>query len=152
MERMTLVKLHAAAGALAMALIALFWGTVLASGLSGRMDVLASVRLGILFALPVLVLALAGTGVSGAVLAGGSRAPEIRAKQRRMALAAANGLLVLIPGAVFLGWRAARGEFYGSYFIVQAVEMVAGPVNLLLLGLNLRAGLKMSAGRRRVAA
>ena len=149
MPRSALVALHAASGAVALLTITVFWTSALAADLALGPVELVAVRTAILYALPLLVLALAVTGGSGAHLAGRSKAPLVRAKRRRMALAATNGLLVLVPCAVFLGWRARSGDLGAPFAVVQGVELVAGAVNIVLLGLNMRGGLGMRVRRTR---
>ncbi len=60
-----------------------------------------------------------------------------------MPLIAANGVLVLIPSALFLASKARAAEFDAGFYAVQALELVAGATNITLLGLNMRDGLKM---------
>lgn len=72
----------------------------------------------------------------------------VEAKKKRMPFIAANGLLVLVPCAILLNRWAAAGSFDVSFYIVQAVELVFGAINLALMGLNVRDGLRM-AGRLR---
>lgn len=61
-----------------------------------------------------------------------------------MPLIAANGIFVLIPAAIFLNQSASSGDFSSTFYIVQSVELIAGAMNLLLMGLNMRDGLKLS--------
>ena len=152
MRRSSLITLHAASGSVALLTISTFWTAALLSELALGPSGIAAVRTAILYALPVLVAALAVAGGSGGRLAGRSAAPIIRGKQRRMKLAAANGLLVLVPSAVFLAWKARHGAFDAAFATVQAVELVAGATNIVLLGLNMRAGMRMRARRTRVRA
>lgn len=67
-----------------------------------------------------------------------------------MPFIAANGLLILVPSALFLASKASAGTTDASFYAVQAVELTAGAVNLVLLGLNLRDGLKMTGRLRRL--
>jgi hypothetical protein len=60
-----------------------------------------------------------------------------------MPLIAANGILVLIPSALFLAFKARAAEFDTSLYAVQALELAAGAANIALLGLNMRDGLTM---------
>jgi len=62
----------------------------------------------------------------------------------------ANGILILIPAAIILDHWASAGTFDTAFYLVQGVELLAGSVNLTLIGLNIRDGLKMS-GRFRVS-
>ena len=70
----------------------------------------------------------------------------VDAKKKRMPFIAANGLLVLVPCAVMLDRWAAAGSFDSTFYLVQAIELIAGPINLALMALNVRDGLRM-AGR-----
>lgn len=63
-----------------------------------------------------------------------------------MPIIAANGVLVLLPSAFYLAWLSSQGEFGLLFFSIQAVELVRGAVNLALMSLNLRDGLRL-AGR-----
>ena len=53
-------------------------------------------------------------------------------------------MLVLIPSALFLAWKASAGAFDAAFYAVQAVELIAGAVNVTLLSLNMRDGLRMT--------
>jgi hypothetical protein len=77
----------------------------------------------------LLIPALAVAGGSGFVLAKGHRAGLIGAKAKPMPLIAANGILVLIPAALFLASKARAGEFDAMFYVVQALELAAGAVN-----------------------
>jgi hypothetical protein len=47
--------------------------------------------------------------------------------------------------------RAAAGAFDTSFYLLQAIELLAGAVNLSLMALNIRDGLRMSGRLRAVA-
>ena len=100
----------------------------------------------------LLIPALAATGGSGFALASGRRAGLTGAKIRRMPLVAGNGILVLIPAALFLATTARAAEFDRVFYAVQALELVAGAANIALLGLNMRDGLRMAGRLRRPSA
>ncbi len=140
--------IHPVAGAAALVTIATFWlSTALAELFASRAAVVA-VKTAIPWGFLLLIPALAAAGGSGFALAGGRRAGPVGAKAGRMKLIAANGLLVLIPSALFLAWKAGRAEFDAAFYLVQALELIAGAANVTLLGLNMRDGLKMK-GRLR---
>ena len=144
--------IHRGAGSLAMMTIALFMLATLASELFAPVQTIAQVKAWILFpGLLVLIPALALTGASGTRLASENRTPTIRGKQRRMVLIAANGLLILVPCAVLLARWSGSGTFDTGFYLLQGVELLAGGVNLILLGLNFRAGLRLAAARRSLA-
>lgn len=91
----------------------------------------------------LLIPALAATGISGNLLARGRSFPVLSLKKRRMSLAAANGLLVMVPCALLLDRLASQGDLGALFYSIQALELLGGAVNLALLGLNLRDGLRM---------
>jgi hypothetical protein len=55
-----------------------------------------------------------------------------------------NGVLVLIPCAFYLANLAAKGQFTTTFYAVQVIELLAGLVNLTLMGLNIRDGLRLT--------
>jgi hypothetical protein len=65
-----------------------------------------------------------------------------------MPVIAGNGLLILVPAAIVLDRWAAAGVFDARFYVVQAVELLAGGTNLTLMGLNVRDGLRLSGGLR----
>ena len=138
--------IHAIAGTGALVLVSTFWLSTIASELSGSETAVVAVKTTIPWGLPLMVLLMAAAGGTGFSLAAGARAGRIGAKLRRMPFIALNGLLVLIPCALFLGWRAAAGQFDATFYAVQALELVAGAINITLLGLNMRDGIAMARG------
>ena len=134
---------HPIAGALAILTIATFWLSTAVAELFGSQAVVAAVKTAIPWGFLLLIPALAATGGSGFALAKGRRAGLIGAKIKRMPIIAANGILVLIPSALFLASKARIGEFDMTFYAVQAIELVAGAANITLLALNMRDGLKM---------
>ncbi|WP_405484192.1 hypothetical protein [Nocardia sp. NBC_00511] len=141
-----LSRIHPIAGVIGLTTICCFWISSAATELFGSRAAVIEVKQAIPWGLPVLVLALAITGASGFRLAGKSTLPAILAKKRRMPFIAANGLLVLIPAAITLAALAGRGEFGVVFYAVQAVELVAGAVNIVLMSLNVRDGLRLRRG------
>lgn len=135
-------SLHPLAGGVALSTIATFLGATIAVELAGSTDAIVTVKTLIPWGLLLLVPALAATGGSGFALAGRGRPAAVKA--RRMRLIAANGVLVLIPAAFFLASKARAGELDLVFYTVQAVELVAGGLNLALLTLNARDGLRLS--------
>jgi len=57
-------------------------------------------------------------------------------------------VLILLPSAFFLAGRAEAGLLDATFLAVQALELVAGAINITLLSLNMRDGLRI---RRRTA-
>ena len=139
---------HPAAGALAMLTIATFWLSTALSELFGSHETVAAVKTAIPWGFLVLIPGLAAAGGTGFALSRGRRVGLIAAKMKRMPFIAANGILILIPSALFLASKARAAEFDATFYAVQGLELAAGAVNIALLGLNMRDGLKMK-GRLR---
>jgi len=141
-------KLHAATGAAAMLAI-LTLQVMLAFGeASGYAAEIAALRGRILWIVCLaLIPALVMTGASGAALGRRWRSPLVAAKMMRMRVVAAIGLLVLLPLAIALWYLAGHGMIDGRFYLMQRVEALAGLINLLLLGLNLRDGLRLRRPR-----
>jgi len=141
--------IHPVAGVVAILTIATFWLSTALSELFASREVIVAVKSAIPWGFLVLIPALAVAGGSGFALAKGRRGGVIGAKIKRMPIIAGNGLLILIPAALFLASKAKAGEFDTSFYAVQAVELVAGLVNITLLSLNMRDGLNMKGRFRR---
>jgi hypothetical protein len=143
---------HKAAAGLATATIATFWLSTVISELFLDHGTIAAVKTLILYGFAILIPAMAVAGGTGFKLAKGRTKGIPGTKSKRMPFVAANGLLILIPSAVFLAGKAQAGEFDAAFYVVQGVELLAGATNLALLGLNIRDGRRMTAGKRRRAA
>ncbi len=143
---------HTVAGVIALLMIATFWLSTALSELFAPPEVVVAVKTAIPWGFLVLIPALMATGGSGFLRARGRRAGLVGVKLKRMQMIAANGLLVLLPAALFLATRAQIGAFDTTFYAVQAVELIAGLVNFTLVSLNLRDGLKMTGRLRRRAA
>lgn len=141
-------RIHPVAGGIALLTVAAFWLSTAISELVGTETHIVAVKTAIPWGFLVLIPALAAAGGSGMKLAGGSRAGVIGSKAKRMPFIALNGILVLVPCAFFLAHKAQLGQLDTSFYAVQAVELLAGAVNLTLLGLNMRDGLKLRSKSR----
>jgi hypothetical protein len=140
---------HPLAGAVALLTIAGFWLSTAVSELFASTAIVAAVKTAIPWGFLLLIPALAAAGGSGLSLAKGRRAGLMGTKIRRMPLIAGNGILILIPSALYLASKARAGEFDAAFYAVQALELAAGAVNITLLGLNMRDGLRMKGRLRR---
>jgi hypothetical protein len=138
-------KIHLAAGLLALLTIATFFLSTIFVELFGSLAGVATVKhLIVVPGLFILVPALAATGGTGFALAQTRGGRLVDAKKRRMRFIAANGLLVLVPCAIVLDRWAAGGTLGIEFYAVQALELFAGGVNLVLMGLNARDGLRLT--------
>jgi len=137
-------RIHAAAGVTGFLCILTFWSSTVASELFGSHDTITAVKQGVLWGMLVLVPALAVAGGTGFKLLGNRTGALGLAKKRRMMVIGPNGLLVLIPCAFYLANLATSGQFTSTFYAVQAIELAAGLVNLTLMGLNIRDGLRLT--------
>lgn len=146
---------HAMLGAFAIALIATFIATTIYVELGGPEELIGTVKSLIVFpGLLLLIPSLAATGVLGTRLAAapsGEREypsdARVQKKAVRMRIVAANGVLLLIPCALFLKTWALAQDFGPIFYVVQGLEILAGLTNLTLLMLNMRDGLSLRRGR-----
>jgi hypothetical protein len=142
-SRVLLRRVHAVAAAVAVLLPSTFLMASVAAELSGMVGLVAGVKRGVLLAIPLLVIAMAVTVLSGRRLAGRSRHPTVRRKMARIKVIAPTAVLVLVPAAVVLDRLASVGAFGPTFLAVQGLELVAGAVNVTLLLLNVRDGLAL---------
>ncbi|MDA3917272.1 MAG: hypothetical protein PF690_09895 [Deltaproteobacteria bacterium] len=92
----------------------------------------------------ILIPAIAMTGGTGFVLSKTRKGLLVKNKKRRMPFIAANGILILIPSAIVLNYWAASGMFENRFYLIQSLELLAGAINLTLMTMNMRDGLKMT--------
>ncbi len=142
-------RAHLAAGLLAPLCIATFFLATILTELFGSHAAVAQLKSlivtpGLWIMVPLMVVA----GGSGMFLARSRKGRLVDVKKKRMPFIAANGLLVLVPCAIVLDRWAAAGSFDAGFYGLQAIELIAGATNLMLMGLNARDGLRM-AGRLR---
>lgn len=138
-------KIHLAAGLLATLSIATFFVSTVIVEFFGSHEAVAMVKAWIVMpGLFILVPALAATGGTGVFLAKSRQGRLVEAKKKRMPYIAANGILIMIPCAIVLDRWAAAGVFDLTFYVVQTLELLVGAVNLSLMGMNIRDGLKMS--------
>jgi hypothetical protein len=137
---------HAIAGTIAMLIIFSFWISTLIAELFLDYVAVAAVKHAIVYGLFVLVPFMAATGGSGFSLGKSRQCLLVEKKKKRMKMIGMNGLLVLIPAAVFLNSKASAAEFDTIFYAVQVLELGIGVAQLTLMSMNFRDGLKL-AGR-----
>jgi len=139
------IIIHRSAAIMAMLCIATFFTSTLWVELLGTDESITMIKsLIVMPGLFILLPCIAATGGSGFSLSEGRSNDFIARKKKRMPFIAANGILILIPAAIFLNQSASSGDFDATFYIVQGVELLAGVTNLLLMTLNMRDGLKIS--------
>ena len=135
---------HAAAGVLATLTIFIFLSATISSEIFGTYEQIAMVKRSILLpGVLILIPLIAMTGGTGFSLSKVKRGRVVQRKLKRMPFVALNGVLILIPSAVVLNYWASQGSFNTWFYLVQGIEIVAGFVNLTLLGLNIRDGFRL---------
>ncbi|MEW2915465.1 hypothetical protein AB1A64_00180 [Ruegeria sp. ANG10] len=140
--------IHPIAGVLGFLTILVFWTSTLCSELFATHATVAAVKSMIVSGLFILVPAMVIVGASGMSLGRRRKDVQALAKKKRMPIIAMNGLLILVPAAIYLSAKANAGSFDTSFYIVQVVELIAGATNLTLMGLSIRDGRAMTARRR----
>ena len=146
-----IATVHKIAAMLAVLMIAVFWTSTLVSEVFLGASAVVAVKTAVPYGFILLIPAIAAAGGTGFKLAKGRKAGLVGAKAKRMPFIAANGVLVLIPSAFYLAAKAEAGAFDTPFYMVQGLELLAGAINLALMGLNIRDGRRMTAGRRRRA-
>lgn len=144
MTRTNAKRFHAAAAGLALLLPIIFLSSTVVAEVGGHAPTVAAVKRFIAYGLLLLTPAMAATGITGNLLAGKSRARAVIVKRKRTIAIAANGLLVLTPCALVLHLLASAGSFDLTFYVVQGVELIAGPINVALVGMNVLDGLRLS--------
>lgn len=141
--------IHPIAGVIGFLTIFVFWTSTLYSELFATHATVAAVKSMIVSGLFILVPAMVIVGASGLSLGRRRKDARALAKKKRMPIIAMNGLLILVPAAIYLSSKANAGDFDASFYSVQVVELLAGATNLTLMGLSIRDGRAMTARRRR---
>ena len=131
---------HRIAGTVALLSIATFWMSTIISEVLLNHEAVLAVKQAIVYGLFLLVPAIAITGISGFLLGKRRNGNLTVQKKKRMRFIVANGLLVLIPCALFLNGKAAASEFDMHFYAVQFLELVVGMVQIILMSLNFRDG------------
>ncbi|TRX52225.1 hypothetical protein FNH22_22675 [Fulvivirga sp. M361] len=143
MKRKTLVKIHVIATIVAMLTISTFFALSLAAELRGDPDLIKTVKRGILYALPLLIIAMPTLAITGNQLARNSKNPKVIEKKLRMKFVMINGI-VLISLVVFLYYQSHFKVINTTFLIAQIAEFIFGLGNLTLIGLSARTGLMLS--------
>lgn len=140
--------IHKTSGLIAFILIASFFVSSLFVDMFGDKDAVISVKSNIFTAIWFLIPLMIITGITGAKMAPKVTSGPIAAKKKRMPFVALNGVLILLPAAFFLKDMAINGEFNSLFYTLQTIELLAGFLNLTLMGLNIRDAMTLKRGRK----
>ncbi len=135
--------MHAIAGVLGFTLVATFVTSTALSELLGSHQTVAAVKGYIFKGMFLLLPMLVGAGATGMSLLGKRTDSLALAKQKRGPIAFMTSLFVLLPSAYFLWSRASDGNLDTLFYGVQAVELAASSVCLVMIGANIRDGLAL---------
>jgi hypothetical protein len=148
-NRPTIIRIHASAAVLALATVLSFFTATVMAELSGTTEAIRQVKTLILYALPLLLVAMPTLGISGKTLAGKSAHPLVQRKVNRMKHVLRNGVM-LIGLAIILYFLVQRERIDGIFQAVQLLELVLGAANIRLLIRIIRDGMRLS-GRLTIA-
>lgn len=143
MKRKQILKAHVVATAASMITISVFFSASLWAEIYGSTEQIQSIKAGILYFLPVMLIAMPVLGITGNKLAGNSQNPMVLEKKSRMKWIFINGLL-LISLAVTLYVISRNGMLDNTFLTLQIIELILGPINFFLMALNVRSGLLLS--------
>lgn len=151
MKRKTIVKAHIISTSIAVVTIGCFFSFSLVAEIMGNQEFIKQIKIGVLYGLPVLLVAMPMLAMTGKKLAGNSKSTIVATKMKRMKFVAFNGV-ILISLAIYLYFRAVNNNIDSTFLGVQIIELLFGAINLTLLGLNIKAGMKLSGRIKRSTA
>jgi len=138
------LKIHRITSILATLCIVTFFTSTLIVELFGSQETITLVKsLIVLPGIFILVPAMAITGATGFSLAKEKKGHIVQAKKKRMPIIALIGIFILMPAAIYLSNWAAIGAFDTKFYIVQAIELIAGATNLTLMIKSIKDGNKL---------
>lgn len=137
---MLVFKAHKIFAIIAFVTIATFWVSTLIIELFFDYHTVAFLKSLIVFpGLFILIISIAITAITGNIITKKSKKEELIAvKKKRMPIIAINGILILIPCAIYLNILASSATFDSVFYSVQAIELLAGATNIILMFLNIR--------------
>lgn len=148
MKRKYILIIHITATIIAALTIANFFTFSLIAEIYGNPLFIKQVKTTILYALPLMIIAMPMLVISGKKLAGKSKSPLVIIKQKRMKFIAINGVM-LISLAIYLYYHANFKIIDTTFLVLQILELTLGLTNLILLGSNIKTGMKLS-GRLKI--
>ncbi|CAI3952924.1 MULTISPECIES: hypothetical protein [Commensalibacter] len=146
-KKQVLSLIHRITGVMALVILLIFWLSTVTSELIGNIDYIKSVKFLIPYGFFILIPALVATGGTGFNIAGKINNKTASNKKKRMSLIALNGLCILIPCALYLRYLAVHEQFNSIFLIVQMIELIAGGVNIVMLILNVKAGIILTKNK-----
>ncbi|EGU46229.1 hypothetical protein VII00023_06817 [Vibrio ichthyoenteri ATCC 700023] len=126
-------------------MIASFFASTLISELLADKSTISQVKQVIAYAVWFLIPLMALTGITGSKLAPNVKSGQgiLGKKKKRMPIVALNGLLILLPCALYLNLLASQAHFNQAFYIAQTIELIAGSINLTLMAASIRDAIKI---------
>lgn len=141
--------IHPIAGTIGFLIILTFWTSTVYSEIIGSPEMVSSVKAMVLKGMFILIPAMIIVGASGMTLGRHRKDATTLAKKKRMPFIAGNGLFVLVPAAFYLNSKASAGDFDSVFYAIQTLELIAGAINISLMGMSIRDGRRMGQRRRK---
>jgi len=143
------LQIHRITSILATLCIATFFTSTLIIELFGTHETIALVKnLIVMPGIFILVPAMAINGATGFALAKERKGNIVEAKKKRMPMIALIGIFILMPAAVYLSHWASAGLFDTRFYVLQAIELIAGATNLTLMVKSIKDGKKLVAKQK----
>jgi hypothetical protein len=133
-------QIHRIAALVALLCVSVFWLTTVIAELFFSLQHIIQVKHFVLSGLFLLIPAMAITAFTGMRMDRGGYLPRLEAKKGRMPILAGNGLLVLLPCAIYLANKAVHGELDRIFYAVQLLELAAGALQWNFLRRNMQDG------------
>ncbi|HHB1596165.1 TPA: hypothetical protein ACN976_004352 [Vibrio campbellii] len=146
----TLSLVHRISSMTAYMFIMSFFTSTVFVELFGDQQAIVAVKTYISYAIWAVVPLMAAAGITGAKMAPKVKKGPIAAKKKRMPFVAMNGVLILVPAAIYLHHLAQLGQFDTTFYVIQVVELLAGFTNLTLMTLNIRDARALKQPRKTV--
>ncbi len=142
-------KIHAVSATIAFLMILIFFGSTIIVEFGGDQASIGVVKRFIVYGLFLLVPSMMAAGITGNMITPQNKSRIVRNKLKRLKVIIPIGILILIPCAIILDKMATSGNFGELFVGIQALELLAGGVNISLLGMNMRDGFKLSGRFKR---
>ncbi|MHC5306773.1 hypothetical protein [Bartonella sp. LJL80] len=140
MNRKYILCAHKVGATMTLVILSCFWLATLIAEAYGDQTYITAVKVSIPWGFFILIPAIMMTGITGFKMSGNTKNQVIKAKKRRMPIIAFNGILILIPFALILRNMALNENFHALFWILQAIELIFGALNIILVIANMRAG------------
>ena len=138
-KRKLFSKIHKVAGITALFVISSFFLSSVYGEIIGKHELILAIKTYIVYTIPIMLILMPVCAITGKKMAGKSKSPVVKSKNKRVKFIAINGI-ILITLALVLYKRAVNGEIDITFLTIQVVEFNFGLTNIIMLGLMIRDG------------